>query len=105
MLDQDRQGLFPLVPLMQGGTRREVIEEIIERYLPADDTITRERLALTRLFASLAFGKEDEAIQQWLTRRFAMLRDLFRDTYVHQYDVAEAREEALEEERQARLQA
>lgn len=33
-----------------------------------------------------------------------MLRDLFRDTYIHKRDVAEARQEALEEERQARLQ-
>src|SRR5581483_140264 len=89
VLDQDRQGLFPLVPLMDGGARREVIEEIITRYLPADDTITKERLALTRQFASLAFDKDDGAMQEWLKRRFMMLRDIFRDTYIHQCDVEE----------------
>jgi len=42
MLDQDRQGLFPLVPLMDGGANHEVIEEIITRYLPAHDTMSKE---------------------------------------------------------------
>ncbi len=101
ILDQDRQGLFPLVPLMQGGARREVIEEIITRYLPADDTITRERLALTRLFASLACNQSDKKIQEWIDRRFAMLQDLFQDTYIYKRDVAVGREKAREEERQA----
>jgi hypothetical protein len=76
MLDQNKQGLFPLVPLMDGDARREVIEEVITRFMPAHDTITKERIALTRLFASLAFDKDDVENQEWIDRRFAMLQDI-----------------------------
>src|SRR6266566_1617813 len=64
-------------------------------------SLIKEYLALTRLFASLAFDQDDVEIQEWITRRFAMLRDILRDTYIHKYDVAEAREE----ERQVHLQS
>jgi hypothetical protein len=45
-LDLDCKGLFPLVPLMRGGARREVVEEIITRLEPVRDTIDRELFAL-----------------------------------------------------------
>jgi hypothetical protein len=38
MLDQNVPGLLPLVPLMDGGSSREVIEEIITRFTPAHET-------------------------------------------------------------------
>jgi hypothetical protein len=100
ILDENWQGLFPLVPLMEGGARREVIEELITRFQPVHDTITKERLALTRLFASLAFDKDDVATHTWIERRFAMLEEILRDTYIYQHDVAVGREQ----ERHARLQ-
>jgi hypothetical protein len=44
ILDRGRLKLFPLVPLMDGGARREVIEEIITRLLPERDTIKGKEL-------------------------------------------------------------
>jgi hypothetical protein len=100
ILDENWQGLFPLVPLMEGGAHREVIEELITHFQPAHDTITKERLALTRLFASLAFDKNDIATHMWIERRFAMLEEILRDTYIYQHDVAVGLEQGREQERQ-----
>ncbi len=63
------------------------------------DTITKERLALTRLFASLAFDKEDIETHRWIERRFAMLDEILRDTYIYQHDVAVGFEKGLAKER------
>jgi hypothetical protein len=118
ILDQNKWKLFPLVPLMDGGARLEVIEEIITRLLPMRDTIVgRDLLTVTSLFASLAFTAPKD--KEWCKRRFAMLKDIFEGTPQHQYykDLvrdeveslvreevsAEVRAQALEEERRARL--
>src|SRR5882672_7261933 len=55
-----------------------------------------ELLALTQLFASLAFDKDDIENQTWITRRFAMYRDIFRDTPAYQQILAIGLEEGLE---------
>jgi hypothetical protein len=73
---------------------------VITRLVPAHDTIAKELLALTQLFASLAFDKNDVENQEWIIRRFAVLQDIFRDTPAYQYIVEVGREE----ERQVRLQ-
>lgn len=74
------KGLLPLVPLSLGGARKEIVEEVITRLLPAHDTMNKSLLVLTRLFASLAFRQDDDANQEWLKRRFAMLEDILQDT-------------------------
>jgi hypothetical protein len=74
---------------------------VITRLVPAHATITKELLALTQLFASLAFDKNDVDNQEWIIRRFTVLQDIFRDTPAYQYIIEEGREE----ERHARLQA
>jgi hypothetical protein len=94
-LDQDCKGLFPLVPLMRGGARRKVVEEIIERLQPAHDTISKELLALTGLFAGLAFSKPGD--KKWSERRFAMLKDILKDSPVYQNVKAGGREEERDE--------
>lgn len=91
VLDQDCKGLFPLIPLMKGGARRVVIEEVIERLQPSDDTIHRELLVLTSLFASLAFSKPEDLA--WTKRRFEMLNNIFKDTVIHQYYIEMTKEE------------
>ncbi|GHO94289.1 hypothetical protein KSF_043370 [Reticulibacter mediterranei] len=100
LLAKGLRGLLPLVPLAAGGAKQEVIEEVIQRLLPAHDTIAKELLALARLFASLAFDKEDRENQEWIKRRFIVLQDIFRDTPAYQYTLEEGREE----ERQRHLQ-
>jgi hypothetical protein len=105
LLTKGLRGLLPLVPLAAGGAKREVIEEVIQRLLPAHDTISKELLALARLFASLAFDKEDVENQEWIKRRFIVLQDIFRDTPAYQYTLEEGRKEEREKQLQARLQA
>ena len=91
------RGLLPLIPLSKDAASREVIEQIIARLTANDDTIDRELLALTSLFASLAFASLDD--QRWLERRFKMLDDILRETPI--YKSIERR--AREEEQQQRL--
>jgi hypothetical protein len=98
-LDLDCKELFPLVPLMRGGARREVAEEIITRLEPVRDTIDRELFALTGLFAGLAFPRPED--KKWSERRFAMLKDILKDSPVAQNWIADGREE----EREARIQS
>jgi predicted transposase YdaD len=112
LLAKNLKGLLPLVPLAAGGAKREVIEEVIMRLVPAHDTISKEVLALTQLFASLAFDKDDRENQEWIIGRFAMYQDILRDTPAYQHilqmGLQEGRQKGLqegrEEERQARLQ-
>jgi predicted transposase YdaD len=75
------------------------------------EPIRKELLALTRLFASLAFKSQDD--QEWLKRRFEMLKDILRETPAFQQILEEGREdgretgrkEGLELERQRILQS
>jgi predicted transposase YdaD len=97
LLAMGLKGLLPVIPLAAGGAKREVIEEVIRRLLPGHDTISKELLALVRLFASLAFDKNDVENQEWLQRRFIVLQDIFRDTPAYQYILEEGREEGREE--------
>lgn len=94
-LDHSTPGILPLVPLMQGGTRREVVEEIIERLEPPHDKISRELIDLTGLFAGLAFSSRQD--KEWAKRRFAMLKDIFKDNFMHEFYKEEALKEARKE--------
>jgi hypothetical protein len=92
MLDENWQGLFPLVPLMEGDARREVIEEVITRFMPADDIISKELITLTSLFSGLAFTTPED--KEWVRRRFARLKDIFEGTPMHEYYLELSRPEA-----------
>ncbi len=100
-LDQDRKGLFPLVPLMKGGARREVVEEVIERLRYSDGTIenSRELLELTGLFSGLAFTKPND--KEWSKGRFAMLKDVFKNNFMYDFFFEQAVEQAKEQVRDA----
>ena len=94
LLAEDLVGILPLVPLAKGGAKREVVEEIIARLMPQEQPASKELLALTRLFASLAFKSKED--QEWLGRRFAMLKDILRDTPAYQQILEEGLEEGME---------
>lgn len=94
-------GLLPLVPMAQDGARREVIDDVIKRLTLPDGGTRPELLALTYLFASLAFEASQD--QDWLRRRFMMLSDILRETPTYQDILAEGREEGREEESQKSL--
>ncbi len=88
-------GLLPLLPLTHEGARREVVERTITKPAAAEEQPRQELLALTYGLASLAF--ENEADQEWLRRRFAMLYDMLRDTPAFQDIMKEGRQEGLEQ--------
>jgi len=88
-------GLLPLLPLTHEGARREVVERTITKLAAAEEQPRQELLALTYGLASLAF--ENEADQEWLRRRFAMLYDMLRDTPAFQDIMKEGRQEGLEQ--------
>ncbi len=89
-----RVGMLPLLPLTREGKRREVVEQTLRFLAPEDQEPKRELLALSRLFASLSLGDGD---QLWLSRRFAMLEDIFKDTYAYKEIAQRGREEGREE--------
>ena len=91
-------GLLPLAPLAKDGAKREVVEQIIARLAPPGESARKELLALTRLFASLAFDNQED--QEWLKRRFEMLKDILRDTPAYQQILEEGREEGRGEGRE-----
>jgi hypothetical protein len=64
LLNTGLRGLYPFVPLARGGAKRKVIEEIIGRLMAAHDTITRELLSITGLFASLALKRRSGVVRE-----------------------------------------
>jgi predicted transposase YdaD len=102
MLAKGLPGLLPLVPLALNGARREVVEEIIRRLARPGEPVRKELLALTRLFASLAFKSQED--QEWLRRRFGMLKDILRETPAFQQILEEGLEEGLEKGREEGLE-
>jgi len=93
LLAKGLKGLLPLIPFALNGARRDVVEELIMRLLPAHDTVEKELLTLLQLFASLAFDAKDIASQEWLKRRFKVLNDILRETPAYQWILEEGREE------------
>jgi hypothetical protein len=91
LMDRGLPGILPLVPLARGGADREVIEEVIALLMPMEESVKRELLALTLLFASLAFERSED--QEWIRRKFEMLKDILRGTPAYQYIYEEGREE------------
>ncbi len=90
-------GLFPLVPLTQGGKEHKVVQKAIGGLLDAGKT---DLLVLANAFASLAFEDESEADQEWLERTFAMINDTLRNTRAYQKILKEGLDEGLEKGRE-----
>ena len=88
-------GLLPLLPLTQGGARREIIEETIVELAPPGEEPKAELLTLTYGLASLAL--ENQADQEWLIRRFTKMYDMLRETRAYREMTKESREEGLQE--------
>jgi predicted transposase YdaD len=87
-----REGILPLVLLTKGNATPDVVEMVIERLVAAGK---QDLLPVTRLLASLVF-KDNLAYMDWLNRRFAMLRDILRDTEAYQQILQEGRKEGEE---------
>lgn len=91
-------GLLPLVPLTEGGSQLEAVDEVI-RWLEANGgESASELLALTYLLSTLVFKQKNE--REWLDRRFAMLDDIIRSSWGYKKIKREGLREGLEEGRQ-----
>ena len=84
-------GLLPLLLLTKDGATHEVVNEVIVGLQAAEKY---DLLPVTELLASLVL--KDQADQEWIKRRFAMLQDALRQTPAYQRILQEGREEERE---------
>src|SRR5437588_405927 len=89
------KGLLPLVPLMQDGQQHDVVERVIDELQQPGVKKSGDLLSLTYNLAGLVFECESE--QLWLRRRFAMLKDILKESWTYQEIKKEGREEGREE--------
>lgn len=73
------EGLLPLLPLTKDGTRQEVVEEMITGLQVAGK---EDLLPFGYAFAALIFNKVPD--QDWLKRRFDMLKDILEESWAYQ---------------------
>ncbi len=93
LLRSGQAGLLPLLPLTNGGARREIVESMFSGRLSAKKI---ELVPIGYTLASLAFSRENRAEQDWLLRRFHEMHDILRETPIYQEILKEGREEGLE---------
>jgi hypothetical protein len=96
------EGLLPLLPLTQDGSRHEVVDDMIASLERAGKS---DLLVLAYTFASLVFQSEKD--RDWLRKRFTMLSDdILEDSWAYQELMDKGRQKWLHEgELQARRDA
>ena len=72
-------GLLLFLPLTKDGKKRSTIEDMITGLVSAGK---EEVLPLAYIIASLVFENKDDL--QWLKERFAMLEEIFQDSWAYQ---------------------
>ena len=95
VLDSGLLVLLAFLPLTKGGKEPDNIEQMIERLIAANEI---DLLAVSYPLGGLVFNKEPE--REWFKRRFKMLQDVLKDSWVYQ----ELIEEGLEKGRQQELE-
>jgi predicted transposase YdaD len=95
VLDSGLLVLLAFLPLTKGGKEPDNIEQMIERLIAANEI---DLLAVSYPLGGLVFDKEPE--REWFKRRFKMLQDVLKDSWVYQ----ELIEEGLEKGRQQELE-
>ena len=93
VLETAPRGVWALLPFARGGAQREVVEEVMGRFASMANKNWKELIALTGLFASLAFS--NQADQQWLRRKLAMVDDILSEAPLYKHLVAQGKEEGL----------
>nr|BBH92881.1 hypothetical protein KTA_10800 [Thermogemmatispora argillosa] len=108
LLQAQRWGMLPLLPLTREGQRRELIVEMRQRLERAG---RYDLLAIGFLIASLAWAGAPASERQWLKEQFSMLADFIQElkqTDIYQMileeGLKEGREKGLQEGREKGLQ-
>jgi hypothetical protein len=91
LLDLDRIGLLPLVLFTEGGKTPTMVEVLIERLWVAGQV---DLLAMTYQFGGVAFKTEPERL--WFRRRFNMLQDILKESWVYQETIEQGIEQGIE---------
>ena len=85
-------GVFPLIPLTNGGTEQEALTTVVAELYAAHEY---ELFSLSRLIAGM--DMKQPAQQEMLRRMFAMYRDVLEESWVYQEILREGREKGLTE--------
>ena len=86
-------GLQPLMILTQDGATREVAEEIMTML---EVTGKGDTLLTAYMLITLVFGKKSQEDREWLQRRWNIMSDILRDTWVYQEILKEGQEKGIE---------
>ncbi len=84
-------GLLPLLPLTDGGTLPEVMQEAVTTLVEAREI---ELLALAYTFGGLVSG--NRAYDEWFERSFAMLEDILEESWTYQEIIKKGMQKGLE---------
>ncbi len=99
LLQRGLLGLLPLLPLTDGGTQPDVMQEAVSTLVDAREI---ELLALAYTFGGLVSG--NKAYDEWFKRSFAMLEDILEESWTYKEIIKKGLEKGREEERQQRIQ-
>jgi predicted transposase YdaD len=94
LLAMEQPGLLPLLPLTEGGARKEVTEQMFARL---QDSKQIDLLAIGSTLASLVFKREHSSDLEWLHRRLRAMHDILRESPYYQEILQEGRQEGREE--------
>ncbi len=86
------EGLLPLLPLTQGGKRREVVEETIAE-LKVKGRL--DLLPLSYAFAALVFTKKTDKL--WLKERFEKMHEILEESWAYQEMVQQGLQQGLQQ--------
>ncbi|WP_376794813.1 hypothetical protein [Thermogemmatispora sp.] len=95
--------VLPLLTLTRDGARRETVEEVISALAPVAEATRNQLLYVTYVLASLVFTKAEDS--EWLKERFAMLEDVFQESWLHREFMQRLRERIRREAREEGLKA
>lgn len=91
LLQRGLLGLLPLLPLTDGGTQPEVMQEVVSTLVEAREI---ELLALAYTFGGLVSG--NRAYDEWFERSFAMLEDIMEESWTYQEIVKKGMQKGLD---------
>lgn len=94
LLAIEQPGLLPLLPLTEGGTRKEITELMFARLQNSGQT---DLLAIGSTLASLVFSRENSPDLEWLHRRLRAMHDILRESPYYQEILQEGRQEGRQE--------
>lgn len=92
LLNLGLPGILPLLPLTKGGSEHERVLTMFDRL---QQTTRTDLIVVGATFASLAYGQDNRAEQDWLRKVIQDMQDIIQQTPLYQFWTREALEEGL----------